>query len=487
MFAEDKGDPDIEVSYRDTVHQITADDAAAGASSSELTRTEQRFSGLLFGREDLALLYSGSNNARQQTCWRIRPDVTTNAQDDEIFTLSYDDAYGSPGRPVSRRHWKYGTYLLATVDDEEQGECLLWQGAGATPEGQRPFMDLRRVEDLHQTKRIWRLDKNAERFEAPGLMLAAPSQQQLAMKNNLQLLSSYETPRNNPQLSIFELKPSASEDEQDAEAAEGFSVARKQCTNFPHPHEHLVEPRKDIIFYERDDGCQLNGTLFAPPGHDFETMGPLPCVLWAYPRELRSKSDAGQLNDSQQKFEPIPALSVLSLLSLGYCVLEGPAMPIIAENIEEEPNDTYIQQLTSSATAAVETLVQRGYAPRDRIACGGHSYGAAMAMNLAANKPGMFSCIIARSGAYNRTMTPFGFQNERRTLWEARETYLAMSPFVHADKMSKDANVLILHGAEDNNPGTYPEQSRRMYAALKAFGTQLFQCKKYYYFHSQVL
>lgn len=371
VYAEDEGDPDRDVTPRDTVLQLSADQVEAGQSAVQLTSTAMRFSGLFFGREDLALLYEGSNNARKTKCWRICPDIDV-AAPELVFDRSMDDAYSSPGRPVSRRTSPYGTYLLATVRGIDGIEHMLWSGIGATPEGQRPFLSLRPTQQLSEPKQVWRLKPDATRFESPGLLLSRPEEVSPLDINGLQFLSSRESPSENPQLSIFTLADAAHHSN-DEEACDSFAVSRKQISDFPHPHPH-VEPQKHILFYEREDGCQLNGALFAPKEHSYERDGPLPTVVWAYPRDFRSKSDAGQLNDSQQKFEPIPALSVLSLVTLGYAVLEGPAMPIIAESIDEEPNDTYVQQLTSSARAAVDTLVERGFAPRDRIACGGALY-----------------------------------------------------------------------------------------------------------------
>jgi len=102
-----------------------------------------------------------------------------------------------------------------------------------------------------------------------------------------------------------------------------------------------------------------------------------------------------------------------------------------------------------------------------RVGVGGHSYGAFMTANLLAHSD-LFRAGVARSGAYNRTLTPFGFQSERRTLWEAADTYLRMSPFMNADKIKEP--MLLIHGEADNNAGTFPIQSDRMYQALRGNG-----------------
>jgi dipeptidyl aminopeptidase/acylaminoacyl peptidase len=141
-------------------------------------------------------------------------------------------------------------------------------------------------------------------------------------------------------------------------------------------------------------------------------------------------------------------------------------MPIVGRD-KAEPNDTYISQLVSSAKAAVDELVKRGVGDADRVAVGGHSYGAFMAANLLAHSD-LFRAGIARSGAYNRTLTPFGFQSEERTLWQAPQAYLEMSPFMHADRIK--VPLLLIHGEADNNTGTYPMQSERFYQALQGHG-----------------
>jgi dipeptidyl aminopeptidase/acylaminoacyl peptidase len=216
---------------------------------------------------------------------------------------------------------------------------------------------------------------------------------------------------------------------------------------------------------------ELNATLYTPPGYDAARDGPLPMLMWAYPREFKTKEAASQLRDSPYRFTGIGPSSALVWLARGYAVLDGPALPIIGEGEGVEPNDTYVEQLVAGARAAVNEVVQRGVADADRIAVGGHSYGAFMAANLLAHAPDLFACAIARSGAYNRTLTPFGFQAEERTIWEAPETYNAMSPFMNAHKIKKP--ILLMHGEEDTNSGTNVIQSERFFAALKGNGAEV--------------
>src|SRR5690606_16832464 len=237
-------------------------------------------------------------------------------------------------------------------------------------------------------------------------------------------------------------------------------------TDFPHPTPQLRDVQKEQIRYQRKDGVELTANLYLPPGYDAKRDGPLPTLLWAYPREFKSAEAASQVIGSPYRFNAISYWGPLPYLTRGYAVLDGPGMPIVGEG-DREPNDTYMEQLVAGAEAAVDEVVRRGVADRNRIAIGGHSYGAFMTANLLAHTR-LFKAGIARSGAYNRSLTPFGFQAEERNYWQAQDTYLAMSPFNYAHQ-SKDA-LLIIHGEDDNNSGTFPVQSERLFAAMKGLG-----------------
>jgi len=240
----------------------------------------------------------------------------------------------------------------------------------------------------------------------------------------------------------------------------------RQLTFFPHPTPQLAGIQKALIRYKREDGLDLTATLYTPAGYDPAVDGPLPMMMWAYPREFKSADAAGQVDDSPYRFDWVGWWSPVLWLTQGYAALDGPTMPIIGEG-DAEPNDTYVEQLVASAQAAADEVVRRGVADRHRIAIGGHSYGAFMAANLLAHSD-IFAAGLPRTGAYNRTLTPFGFQAEDRSLWEAPEVYFEMSPFMHADKINEP--ILLVHGEEDSNPGTFPMQSERFYAALKGHG-----------------
>ena len=236
-------------------------------------------------------------------------------------------------------------------------------------------------------------------------------------------------------------------------------------TRFPHPTPQLRGVSKELIRYQRADGLELTGTLYLPPGKT-AADGPFPMLMWAYPLEYKSADAAGQVTDSPYRFVRIGWYSPLLFLARGYAVLDNPGMPIVGEG-DTEPNDSYVEQLVASAKAAVDEVVRRGVAEPGRIAIGGHSYGAFMVANLLAHSD-LFAAGIARSGAYNRTLTPFGFQSEERTLWQAPDVYFTMSPFMHADAVNEP--LLLIHGQADNNSGTFPIQSERFYDALKGQG-----------------
>jgi dipeptidyl aminopeptidase/acylaminoacyl peptidase len=234
-------------------------------------------------------------------------------------------------------------------------------------------------------------------------------------------------------------------------------------TAFADPAPELRRIEKRLVTYTRPDGVPLSFTLYLPPGYKPGTR--LPTVVWAYPREFNDAGTAGQISGSTNRFSTLVGASHLFFLLEGYAILDGASMPVIGD--PETVNNTYIEQVVASAKAAIDKAVEIGVTDRDRVGVGGHSYGAFMTANLLAHSD-LFRAGIARSGAYNRTLTPFGFQTERRTFWEAKDTYLAMSPFLFAHKIKEP--ILMIHGEADNNTGTYPIQSERMYAAIRGNG-----------------
>ena len=240
--------------------------------------------------------------------------------------------------------------------------------------------------------------------------------------------------------------------------------AKRAVTTFKDPQELFRGVERQFITYQRKDGVKLSATLYLPPG--YKKGERLPVIVWAYPREFSDTDTASQIVGSPNRFTLVsPGNTHMYLLFAGYAILDGPTMPIVGPG--ETANDHYVEQLVSSAEAAIDKVVEMGVADRNRIGVGGHSYGAFMTANLLAHSR-LFKAGFAESGAYNRTLTPFGFQSERRTFWEVPDLYGKMSPFFHADQV-KDP-ILLTHGEMDDNSGTFPIQSERFYMALKGHG-----------------
>lgn len=440
---QDGGDPNVVASPRDIVYSLDFAEGGDGIPST-LAQTDMRYGGILWCDDSMALMYESDWKTRISRTWIISPDGTNDPR--LLFDLNYEDSYNDPGAPVLRRN-EDGSYIIAEIGKKRQ---ILLSGGGASPEGSRPFLDLFDL-DSNTKRRIW---QSKPPFYESMTTILSDQVPGIIPLDKLEMLARRETEDTPPQFSIATFNN------------EGNSQS-VQISNFPHPYPGLIGMKKEILQYEREDGVKLNATLYLPPNYDPSSQGKLPCVLWAYPREFKSKDTAGQLRKSPHQFISVGSTSPLMLLTQGYAVMDGPSFPIFAEG-DDEPNDTYVEQLTTSAQAAVLALDSSGYVDTSRIAVGGHSYGAFMAAGLLAHAPKLFRCGIARSGAYNRTMTPFGFQSEERTLWDAKSTYERMSPFMNADKIEKP--MLLIHGEADNNPGTFPLQSERMFAALKGHG-----------------
>eukprot|EP00775_Hariotina_reticulata_P003220 gene3220-3497_t len=455
--AQDGGDPDVAVSPRDIVYTLDAA-AAAGDPSlqpSVLASTDLRCGGVSWCDGDLALLYESWWTTRRSVIYTISPD-NREAEKQVLFDRSYEDVYGDPGSPLSRRT-SAGTYILAKVDGKRQ---LLMVGQGASPEGNKPFLDLLDLE-TKETRRLWQ--SSPPFLESVSSIMSDNNNDAPITLDGLKLLLSRESAKEPPQTWMISFSGSDA-----ASSSENVVVLLPHSCPLVSDLPQLKDMHKEVLRYKRADGVDLTGTLYLPPGHDAAKDGPLPTILWAYPREYKSREAAGQMRRSPHQFSGIGSLSPTLWLARGYAVLDGPGFPIIAEG-DEEPNDTYVEQLTACAEAAVKELVSaRGVTDPTRVSVGGHSYGAFMAANLLAHCPDLFAAAIARSGAYNRTLTPFGFQSEERTLWQAPEIYSKMSPFMMADRIKKP--LLLIHGEEDNNTGTFPLQSERFFSALKGHG-----------------
>lgn len=471
MEAQDGGDPAVQVSPRDIVYCLDASTAktSGGKTLADLRRTiahtDLRCNGVAWGDGDFAILYESEWKTRRSVSSIFSPDppahpLTTKTV---LFDRCYEDSYNDPGAPSMRRT-PLGTYVIATLDNEGEGEGkgrkVLMQGSGASPEGNRPFLDILNI-DTKETERIWQ--SSPPYLESTSSILSDLEPGPIKVKG-LKMLATRESIEEPPQFHIKTFSSSSSTNNGDGTKLE---ITERNISNFPHPYPTLKSLQKEIIKYTRSDGVELNGTLYLPPSYDADKDGPLPCLLWAYPREYKTKEAAGQLRKSPHSFSSIGATSPLLFLARKYAILDGPGFPILGE-ADEEPNDSFLQQLTASAEAAVEELIRRGVGHPDKMAIAGHSYGGFMTANLLAHAPHLFACGIGRSGAYNRTLTPFGFQAEERTLWQAPDTYMKMSPFMHADKIKKP--LLLIHGEDDNNTGTFTLQSERLYSAIKGHG-----------------
>ncbi|XP_038713587.1 probable glutamyl endopeptidase, chloroplastic isoform X1 [Tripterygium wilfordii] len=444
---QDEGDAKVEVSPRDIVYTQPAEPLEGEEKPTILHKLDLRYGGISWCDDSLALVYESWYKTRRTRTWVISPgfnDVSPRI----LFDRSSEDVYSDPGSPMLRRT-SVGTYVIAKIKKENcEGNYVLLNGSGATPEGNIPFLDLFEI-NTGSKVRIWESDK--EKYYETVVAFMSDQNDGDLLLDQLKILTSKESKTENTQYFIKSWH--------DKKAC--------QITNFPHPYPQLASLQKEMIRYQRKDGVQLTATLYLPPGYDPSKEGPLPCLVWSYPGEFKSKEAAGQVRGSPNEFPGIGPTSALLWLARRFAILSGPTIPIIGEG-DEEANDRYVEQLVASAEAAVEEVIRRGVAHPSKIAVGGHSYGAFMTANLLAHAPHLFCCGIARSGAYNRTLTPFGFQNEDRTLWEATTTYVEMSPFMSANKIKKP--ILLIHGEEDSNPGTLTMQSDRFFNALKGHG-----------------
>ena len=429
--AQDGGDPSKAVDIRD---HVLMQAAPFDQAPTVLAKLGTRFAGVEWGRGDVALISEFWWKTRKVRSWKIAPDAPATAPA-LVFDGSSEDRYNDPGSPVTVRDDNGFSRLQFSPD----GNSIYLIGDGASPEGDRPFLDRWNLADSSK-QRLFRSE--APHYSAVAAMLDDRGDR---------ILITRESPTEPVNFHRVDL---------------ANKTAPVALTTFPHPTPQLKDVKKEQIRYKRKDGVELTGTLYLPPGFEAGRDAPLPLLMWAYPAEFKSAEAASQVTDSPYRFNAISYWGPHPFLARGYAVLDDPSMPIVGEG-DKEPNDTYLPQLIASAEAAIDDVVRRGVADRSRVAIGGHSYGAFMTGNLLAHTR-LFKAGIARSGAYNRTLTPFGFQAEERNYWDARDTYQTMSPFNYANGI-KDA-LLMIHGEEDNNSGTFPIQSERMYAAVKGLG-----------------
>ncbi len=416
----------------------------------ELARTEKRFAGLAFGeRGDFAILRDFDRDTLRERAWFFNPSPTPEQawtfhadkpnEKTLVWDLSRQDRYHNPGTPVQ---WPLENRHSAVM---QQSNFIFLMGAGASPEGERPFLDRLDIRTM-ELKRIFR--GNSGSYEELVAMMDAGGNK---------LLLRRESPVDPP--NYFLRESWLNGDFVDPGSRDQLT----QFTKFPDPTPELRAIQKQLVTYKRADGVDLSMTVYLPP--DYKQGERRPAVVWAYPLEFTDASVAGQVSGSPYRFTTITGPSPLFFLLDGYVVLDGASMPVVGD--PETVNNTYIEQITSSAKAAIDKAAEMGVIDPNRVGVGGHSYGAFMTANLLAHST-LFRAGIARSGAYNRTLTPFGFQSERRTLWQAPELYLKVSPFMFADKIK--APILLIHGEADSNSGTFPIQSDRMYRAIKGNG-----------------
>ncbi len=423
--ALDNGDTRAKIPFHD--HLMTLD-APFKTKPVELLKLEKRFSGLIWGERGTALVEDYDRDRR----W-VRTFMVDAAEAGKPLRLIWDrsarDRYHDPGIPVMRR--------------AANGKLVMWQsnssiflmGPGATPQGDVPFLDRFDLQSL-KTERI---------FQSSGA--AYEEVLTLASADGLQFITRYESPTEPPNYFLRDTQRSV----------------KRTLTSFPDPAPQLHGISRQLVTYKRNDGVPLSFTLYLPP--EYKNGHPLPTILWAYPLEFNDADTAGQVSGSPYRFNTITGASHLFLLTQGYAVLDNAGIPVIGS--PDTVNNTFIEQIVASAKAAIDKAVEMGVADPNHIGVGGHSYGAFMAANLLAHSD-LFRAGVAQSGAYNRTLTPFGFQAERRTLWQAPEMYLKVSPFMYADKIKYP--LLLIHGMADDNGGTFPFQSERMYQAIKGNG-----------------
>ena len=419
-----------QVEFHDAVYELKAPFTGA---EKELFKTKTRYAGVSWGNSTLALVREMSRAKQSSKVSRFNP--STGALE-TLYELNTTDAYNNPGSPVTEKN-KFGRQVILTTDNGNK--LLLNNTTGASPKGDLPFLakfDLA----TKKSEILWRCQEGT--FEVVTDVLDP---------QKLVLLTRRESKTVVPNYFVKNLIA---------------RVGDRQITDFSNPYTALDGVSKQKITYKRADGVDLTGDLYLPKGYNKDKDGPLPTLIWAYPREFNSASDAAQVRGSENKFITISSGGPVFYVTQGYAVLDNAEMPIVAKE-GKRPNDSFVEQLKLNAEAAIGKLSEMGVGDKNRMAVGGHSYGAFMTANLLAHTD-LFKAGIARSGAYNRTLTPFGFQNEDRTYWQAPQLYFDMSPFSYANKIKTP--ILLIHGEMDDNQGTFPINSERLFNAIKGHG-----------------
>ena len=431
VAALDEGDQSKKVAFRDEVFLW---EAPFSASPTSLVKTQQRYAGIMWANENIAIVSDSWYDTRNTKSYLFNPSNLAIAPK-IIEDRNSQDIYSDPGNFEMKKN-QYGRYAIAV----ENNKAYLI-GSGFTKEGQFPFID---EMDLNTSKKN-RLYTSK-------------------MKDKKEDLLSIEDIKKGEVLVMIQSK-----NEYPNYFFRNIKSKNKltQITDFKNPFESLKNVYKEVIKYKRNDGVELSGTLYLSEGYDrVKKDKKLPLLIWAYPAEYKDRNSAGQSDKNSNEFTFPSYGSFIYWVTKGYAVLDDAAFPIIGEGTTE-PNDTFIPQLVANAEAAIDAVDQLGFINRKKVAVGGHSYGAFMTANLLTHS-NLFACGIARSGAYNRTLTPFGFQSEQRNYWDVPGIYNTMSPFMNADKMKTP--LLLTHGEADNNPGTFTLQTERYFQALKNLG-----------------
>ena len=415
--------------YHDAVYALAA---PFTTQPKELFKTKMRFRGINWGNETFAWITEALQGKQTLKVSRYNPSANTM---ETLFERNTTDAYSNPGSPITEKN-KYNRDVIKVTNNT----MLMNNPVGSSPKGDLPFLakfDL----GTKKLETLWRSEEGM--YESVVDVLDA---------EKLILLTRKESQTAVPNYFIKNLKA---------------KIADVAITNFTNPYPVLNGVTKQKITYKRADGVDLTGDLYLPKGYNKEKDGPLPVLIWAYPREFNNAADAAQIRGSKDRFTTISWASPIFYVTQGFAVLDNAEMPIVSTDSSKKPNDNFLDQLRLNAEAAINNLSDMGVGDRKRVAVGGHSYGAFMTANLLAHT-NLFKAGIARSGAYNRTLTPFGFQAEDRTFWEAPALYSTMSPFNYADKIKTP--LLLIHGDTDDNQGTFPINSERLYAAIKGNG-----------------
>ena len=430
VIALDEGDQANKVAFRDELFQW---EAPFTSEATSITKIQQRFSGIIWGNETLAIVYDDWYDTRNTKTYLVNPSNPSQAPK-IISDRNSQDIYADPGNFETKKN-QFNREVLAI----ENGSIYLI-GDGNTKDGQFPFIDEFNLETL-KSKRLYTSKMKDKKEDLLGIEDFKKGE----------VLVMIQSKNDYPNYYFRNIK---SKDK------------LTQITFFANPFESIKDVYKEVIKYKRKDGVDLTGTLYLPVGYDLVKKEKLPLLIWAYPAEFKDKNSAGQNDKNPNEFTFPYYGSFVYWVMKGYAVLDDASFPIIGEGTTE-PNDNFMAQLIDDAEAAINAVDSLGYINRKKVAIGGHSYGAFMTANLLTHS-NLFACGIARSGAYNRTLTPFGFQSEQRNYWDIPTIYNEMSPFMNAEKMKTP--LLLVHGDADNNPGTFTLQSERYFQALKGLG-----------------